>query len=104
MKSLWYGSLTNVRVVSGHQRHDFLEDGPAVLPEKLVRVLGLLFVAAVEEAKIVADVVGKLGGQLAAENLPLVGGPRTFLSFDHHGRAGVAENKMAVAIAEVEVS
>lgn len=56
-------------VVGGHGA-DFLEHFAAFLHEQFVAVVARGGVAAVEEAAVVADVVGEDGGGLGAEYLP----------------------------------
>ena len=88
----------------GHHRADVLEHLAAFLDEQLVLGADALFRGAVEEAEIVADVVGELGQQLGAEDVPLMLRGGLVGTLDDHRSGGVAEDEVAVAVAEVQVA
>ena len=86
----------------GHHRHHLAEHLAAFLDEQLVAGPDPLGRGAVQEAEIVADVVGELGLQPRAQDFPAAG--RVFLALDDHGGRHVAEDEVAVAVAEVQVA
>ncbi|MCY1502878.1 hypothetical protein D9M68_369870 [compost metagenome] len=88
----------------GDHRADVLEHLAAFLHEQLVAGAHALFRGAVEEAEVVADVVGELGQQLGADHLELVPGGGLVGTLDDHRGGGVAEDEVAVAVAEVQVA
>jgi hypothetical protein len=55
--------------------------------------------AAVHETRVVADVVAELRDELGAQHFPLVLRGGGFGGLDDDGRAHVAEDEMAVAVA-----
>ncbi len=63
-----------------------------------------LFRGAVEEAEVVADVVGELGQQFGADHVELVLGRREIRTFDDYRGGGVAEDEVAVAVTEIQVT
>ena len=86
-----------------HHRADFLEHLATFLDEQLVRIVHVLFGSTVEKAEVVADVVGKLGHQLGTDDVPLLRRGRQIFALDDYRGAGVAEDEMAVAVAEVHM-
>ena len=84
--------------VGGSQRHHFLEHFAAFLAEGLVARVRVAVLAAVEKAEVVADAVGKLGGQLGAQHFPLVGRSGTVGPLDNYRRADIAKDEVAVAV------
>src|SRR5215469_10203963 len=88
----------------GDHRHDFLEDLAALLHEQLVGPADAFGRGAVQEAEIVADVVGEFGLELARDDLPAVRAMRGVGALDDEGGRDVAEDEMAVAIAEIEMA
>ena len=99
------GEAERVQLLQDHgrdQRHDFLEDLSAFLNEQLVGLGGVLGRGAVQEAEIVADIVGELRLQVSAEDAPAAIGQ---LFARHQNRGGdIAEDEVGVAVAEIEVA
>src|SRR5690606_35705032 len=88
----------------GHHRADLLEYRASCLDEQLVRVARVVVGGAVEEAEAAADVVGELGLQRGAADVPLMRRGRQVGALDDHGGAGIAEDEVAVAVTEVHVA
>jgi hypothetical protein len=86
----------------GHRAH-ILEHFAALLAEQLVRLADAGFVEAVEEAEVVADVVGEAGLQLGVQ-ISQRCEPGGVGRFDDDGGAGIAEDEVAVAVAPVQVA
>ncbi|MNO88053.1 hypothetical protein D3C76_794880 [compost metagenome] len=86
-----------------HQRQHLLEHLAPLLAEQLVIPIAGARAEAVQEAEVVADVVGVLGHQLARHQLPGVGHLAIGLPLQQHGGAGVAKDEVAVSIPEIEV-
>ncbi|MNF90253.1 hypothetical protein D3C84_728100 [compost metagenome] len=87
-----------------HQRQHLLEHLAPLLAEQLVIPIAGARAEAVQEAEVVADVVGVLGHQLARHQLPGVGHLAIFFPLQQHGGAGVAEDEVAVSVPEIEVA
>ena len=87
----------------GDHRAHFTEHFAAFLDEQFVWMINTALIGPVEEAEVVADVVGELGQQLGANDLELVLGHRILGTLDNHRRAGIAKDEMAVAVAEVHM-
>ena len=86
----------------GDHRHHFAEDLAPLLNEQLVRLADSFRRGAVQEAEVVADIVGELGLQPCAQDVPAARGLRRVL--DNHGGGDVAEDEVAVAVAEIQVA
>ncbi|MNX78890.1 hypothetical protein D3C86_1105010 [compost metagenome] len=86
-----------------HQGQHLLEHLAPLLAEQLVIPIAGARAEAVQEAEVVADVVGVLGHQLARHQLPGVGHLAIFFPLQQHCGAGVAEDEVAVSIPEIEV-
>ncbi len=87
-----------------HQRQHLLEHLAPLLAEQLVIAVAGTRAEPIQKAEVVADVVGVLGHQLAGHQLPGVGHLAIGLPLQQHGGTGIAEDKVAVPIAEVEVA
>ena len=87
-----------------HQGQHLLEHLAPLLAEQLVVAVAGARAEPVQEAEVVADVVGVLGHQLAGHQLPGVGHLAIGLPLQQHGGTGVAEDEVTVPIAEVEVT
>ena len=87
----------------GDHRHDFLEDLAALLHEQLVGLADAFRRGAVQEAEIVADVVGEFRLELRRDDFPAAG-LRGVRALDDEGGGHVAEDEMAVAVAEIEMA
>ena len=88
----------------GRHRAHFLEDLAALLAEQFVGLAHAGLVKTVEEAEIVADGVREARFEFRADDLELVLRHGRVFRLDDDGRAGVAENEMAVAVAPVQVA
>ncbi len=86
-----------------HQRQHLLEHLAPLLAKQLVVAVAGARAQPVQKAEVVADVVGVLGHQLACHQLPGVGHLAISFPLQQHGGTGVAEDEVAVPIAEVEV-
>jgi len=84
-------------------RADFLEHLAAFLHEQLVAAASALFRRAVEEAEVVADVVGEYGLQLGAEDVELVRRGGQVGPLHQYRGGGITEDEVAVAVTEVQV-
>jgi len=84
-------------------RADFLEHLAAFLHEQLVAGASALFRRAVEEAEVVADVVGEYGLQLGAEDVELVRRGGQVGPLHQYRGGGITEDEVAVAVTEVQV-
>jgi hypothetical protein len=85
-------------------RHDLLEDLPAVLhEEQLARIAGL-GLATIQETEVVADIVREAGHQPRAEHFEGMRARRLSCpALDEQRGRGIAEDEMAVAVAKVQV-
>ena len=88
----------------GHHRANIAEHLAAVLHKQLVAGTHARLVAAVEEAEVVADIVGELGQQLGAKDLVGVLANGIFSTLDHHGGAGITKDEVAVTVTEAHVT
>src|SRR3989338_9112747 len=88
----------------GNHRADILEYLAPFLDEQLVTRADALFRTAVEEAEVVADVVAELGDQLGADDIELVVRGGLIGTLDDHRRCSITEDKVAVAVTEVQVA
>ncbi|MND93225.1 hypothetical protein D3C80_854060 [compost metagenome] len=88
----------------GHHRTNLTEHLAPFLDEQFVRRTDPLFRRTVEEAEIVADVVGELGQQFATDDIELMGRRRQVCTLDQHGGRGIAKNEVAVTVTEVQVA
>ena len=95
-----HGVLDHFR---GHRAH-VLEYLAALLAEQFVRLADAGFVEAVQEAEIVADVVGEAGFQLGVQDFPAVRALGGVGPFHDDGGAGIAKDEVAVAVAPVQVA
>ncbi len=86
----WFSSQVHADQL-GHHRAHVAEDLAAFLHEQLVRRADALFRRTVEEAEVVADVVGELGQQLGAHHIELVLGRCQVGTFQDHRGSGVTE-------------
>ncbi len=94
------------KVVDDHlrnHRHDLAEHLAAFLHEKFVRRANPFRRTAVQESEIVPDIVGEFGGEPGRNDFPPVAAACVFGALDHEGRCHIAEDEMAVAIAEVQM-
>ena len=94
----------------GDHGHDFLEHLTALLLEQQVPAGARVGLGAVEEAEVVADVVGELGAQLGAEDRPdrafaavLAALQRQIFTLDDRGCADVAEDEVAITVFPVQM-
>ena len=87
----------------GDHWHNFLEDLSAFLDKQLVTIITAFGVHPVEEAEIVADIIGKLRLEPRAQYVPIPGGCHAFL-FDKDGGGDIAKNEMTVPIAPVQMT
>src|SRR5690606_11624575 len=88
----------------GDHRADFTEYLAAFLNEEFVRLADTAFVGPVEEAEVVADVIGELGQQLGADDLELMLGDRILSPLDNDRGARIAEDKVTVTVTEVHMT
>ena len=84
-------------------RHHFLEHLAPFLDEQFVRRADRLGGGAVEEAEIVADIVGEHCLEPRSNDLPVRAGCKV-LGLDQHRGGDIAEDEMAVAVAHVVVA
>ncbi len=86
-----------------HQRQHLLEHLAPLLAEQLVVAVAGARAQPVQKAEVVADVVGVPGYQLAGYQLPRIGHLAIGLPLQQHRGAGIAEDKVAIPIAKIEV-
>ncbi len=86
-----------------HQRQHLLEHLAPLLAKQLVIAVAGARAQPVQKAEVVADVVGVLGHQLAGYQLPRIGRLAIGLPLQQHCGAGIAEDKVTITIAKIEV-
>ena len=92
------------RDLFGDRRADLFEHLSAFLDEQLVGLTNAALVGAIEEAKVISDVIGEQRLQARIQNIPASSAVRCGITLDHDCRGDVPKNKVGVAIAEVEMT
>ena len=96
--------LDMMQDVLRHHRHHFLEDLAPVLHELHVAPVGHAVRArAAQEAVVVADVVGKLGGAARGQDAEMRAF-RLVFARDDRGGADIAEDEMAIAVTPFQMT
>src|SRR5690554_292054 len=86
-----------------HHGANLTEHTSPLLYEQLVAGQRVAVGDAVEETGIVTNGVGKTCYQTRAKDLETRFGSRQASTFEHHSSTGIAKNKVAITIPEVEV-
>ena len=101
-RNIYVGELA--RDLFGDRRADLFEHLSAFLEEQLVSLTNAALVGAIEEAKVISDVIGEQRLQARIQNIPTSPAGRCGITLDHDCRGDVPKNKVGVAIAEVEMT